>query len=75
LVVASSGDPSADEDAARMSYAAMSGTPIGGGDMHIFHMEYKESKLGGIIKSRDRFRMRLSLQLKKDIDSLLGRWI
>lgn len=75
LVVASSGDPSADEDAALMSYAAMSGTPIGGGDMHIFHMEYKESKLGGIIKSRRQISDEALTALKKDIDSLLGRWI
>jgi len=75
LVVASSGDPSADEDAARMSYAAASGTPISERGMSVFPLEYKGSNLVGIIKSQSQISEAALAALRKDIESLLERWI
>jgi len=75
LVVASSGDPSADEDAARMSYAAASGTTISERGMSVFPLEYKGSNLVGIIKSQSQIGEAALAALRKDIESLLERWI
>jgi len=75
LVVASSGDPSADEDAARMSYAAASGTPINQRGMSVFPMEYKGSNLVGIVKSQGQVSDATLAALRRDIEALLERWI
>lgn len=75
LVVASTGHPSAGDDAARVSYASVTGTPVSEEGISVFHTDYKGNDLVGIIRGNREIPKDLLGELKKDINSLLERWI
>ncbi len=75
LVVASSGHSSADEDAARISYALMTGSPLGERNLSFFPMEYKGSEMVAIIRRSEDVPEGNLDELKKDICSLLEKWL
>ncbi|MDH7511111.1 MAG: hypothetical protein QHH04_08755 [Methanolinea sp.] len=75
LVVASTGHPLAGDDAARVSYASMTGNPVNESGVSVFHTEYKGNDLVGIIRGNKEIPEDLLGELKKDISSLLERWI
>jgi hypothetical protein len=75
LVVASTGHPLAGDDAARVSYASTTGTPFRESGVSVFHTEYKGNDLVGIIRGNKELPEDLLGELKKDINSLLERWL
>ncbi|MDI9632460.1 MAG: hypothetical protein QFX32_00170 [Methanolinea sp.] len=75
LVVASSRKAPADELAARVSYARLTGTLPVEGDVFSFPVRYRENELLGIVEGVGSVPEGTLSSLQEDIGALLGRWV
>lgn len=75
LVIASSGHPSAITEAAQFSYAFQTGAPIDEEGIHVFPVDFHAHPLVGIFRSSGSFQDSSLDSLKKDLETILEKWI